>query len=48
MRRCEQELCRNWTGDGCVCSVLDIEPDANPCPDCSKPFSNHDEGCINE
>lgn len=27
MRRCAQELCRNWGGDGCVCSVLDLEPD---------------------
>jgi len=25
--RCEQELCRNWTGSGCICEVLDIEPD---------------------
>lgn len=27
--RCEQELCRNWGGDGlvCVCSLLDLEPD---------------------
>ncbi len=29
-RRCEQELCPNWTGDGqvCVCALLDIEPPA--------------------
>lgn len=25
--RCEQELCRNWTGSGCICEVMDIEPD---------------------
>ena len=24
---CHQELCRNWTGDGCACEVLDLEPD---------------------
>ena len=25
--RCEAELCRNWTGQGCICAVMDIEPD---------------------
>lgn len=25
--RCGYELCRNWAGGGCVCSVLDLEPD---------------------
>lgn len=25
--RCEAELCRNWTGHGCICEVMDIEPD---------------------
>ena len=24
---CPQELCRNWTGDGCACVLLDLEPD---------------------
>lgn len=37
----------------CMCGVpamvhYFVEPDAHPCPDCSKPFPNHDEGCINE
>jgi len=30
MSRCEAELCRNWTGQGCICMVLDIEPDVMP------------------
>lgn len=25
--RCEAEMCRNWTGSGCVCEMFDIEPD---------------------
>lgn len=24
--RCGQELCLNWTGSGCICEVMDIEP----------------------
>lgn len=24
--RCYAEMCGNWTGDGCACAVLDIEP----------------------
>ena len=24
---CPQELCRNWTGQGCICEVMDLEPD---------------------
>lgn len=27
MNGCEQELCGNWTGQGCACEVFDIEPD---------------------
>ena len=23
---CHQELCLNWTGQGCICSVMDVEP----------------------
>lgn len=23
---CEAELCTNWTGDGCACAVLDMQP----------------------
>lgn len=23
---CEAELCLNWTGQGCICAVLDIPP----------------------
>lgn len=25
-RICHQELCQNWTGQGCACEVLDIKP----------------------
>ena len=24
---CEAELCWRWTGSGCICAVLDLEPD---------------------
>lgn len=24
---CGYEICRNWAGSGCVCDVLDLEPD---------------------
>ena len=27
MARCAAEMCRNWTGEGCICEVLDLEPD---------------------
>lgn len=27
IKRCYAELCRNWTGFGCVCIVLDMGPD---------------------
>lgn len=27
MRQCEAELCRNWTGQGCACEFLGLEPD---------------------
>ena len=23
--RCEAELCPNWTGQGCICEVLDLD-----------------------
>jgi hypothetical protein len=26
MSRCAAELCLNWTGDGCICAVFDLEP----------------------
>jgi len=39
MSRCEQELCQNWAGDGCVCTVLDLEPDVvrEHSDDCDSP-----------
>jgi len=56
---CEQEMCRNWTGFGCACAVLDIEPDTTSFDDrehacrscwCSVYDHNADElggGCTN-
>ena len=29
--RCGQELCANWTGDGCACAVFGIEAACGPC-----------------
>ena len=26
MSRCAAEMCLNWTGDGCICAVFDLEP----------------------
>ena len=26
MTTCPQELCQNWTGQGCACALLDLEP----------------------
>lgn len=25
--KCEQEMCSHWSGDGCACAVLGLEPD---------------------
>jgi hypothetical protein len=38
MSACLAETCVNWTGDGCICAVLDLDPvDARtiefPCPE---------------
>jgi hypothetical protein len=30
MSACPQELCRNWTGQGCACEVMGIEPSIDP------------------
>lgn len=30
MTVCGQEMCHNWSGSGCVCEVLGIEPDTAP------------------
>lgn len=31
MRQCEQELCRNWTGQGCACEFLGLDPVCGCC-----------------
>lgn len=28
---CRAELCTNWTGHGCACEVLDLDPEPT-CP----------------
>jgi hypothetical protein len=39
---CLAETCANWTGFGCVCSALDVEPECVPCrmgePCCDHPY----------
>lgn len=46
MSRCLAELCGNWTGDGCICQVLGLEPvdlsPATPADGCQCDF----EDCI--
>lgn len=27
MARCAAEQCLNWTGQGCICEVMDLEPE---------------------
>lgn len=29
-RRCEQELCPMWDGDGCPCAAFGLDPDDLP------------------
>lgn len=26
MNACGMEMCQNWTGDGCACALLDLDP----------------------
>lgn len=28
---CLAETCANWTGSGCACAVMDVEPTCVPC-----------------
>ena len=47
MSDCPQEMCRNWTGQGCACDVMGIEPDIvydgdQFCPLCDVSMSLHD------
>lgn len=35
MMRCGAELCPNWTGEGCTCQALGIDP----------PSARHDDRC---
>jgi hypothetical protein len=41
MRKCLQEECENWSGEGCVCVILGIEP--TPTGDDQLTFTRHDE-----
>jgi hypothetical protein len=29
--RCLAETCAHWTGHGCACAVMDVEPECVPC-----------------
>lgn len=42
--RCDAELCQYWTGHGCACDVLDIEPDRPDCMNCGQPIQRGDLG----
>ena len=49
---CAQEMCRNWSGSGCVCVVLGMEPaevcehgnDAATCLVCEELTEEADRG----
>lgn len=45
MSRCAAELCLNWTGDGCICAVFDLEPNTqgDPFADVSEDLTEDDE-----
>ncbi len=50
MSRCGEELCRNWTGSGRACEVLDLEPDivcghggGFGCDECTEPEAVSDD-----
>ena len=34
--RCDAELCSFWTGHGCICDTLDLEPDEHDCMTCGR------------
>lgn len=38
MSDCEAELCHNWTGEGCICSVMGTGPSLT-CVICDRPIS---------
>ncbi|HTE63048.1 MAG TPA: hypothetical protein VK631_22020 [Solirubrobacteraceae bacterium] len=37
MSACHAEMCLNWTGQGCACLVMDIEPDLGEQQDVEAP-----------
>ena len=43
---CGQEMCRNWTGDGCACRVFGMEPDIVKQCDCCGCNSSFGETCL--
>ena len=45
MSVCAQEMCGNWTGDGCACLVFGVLTDAWKCPDCGCQNSAHEWCC---
>ena len=55
MSRCDAELCQYWTGQGCICEAMGIEPDeeVRHCAECGQTItvpagstSDHDRYCL--
>lgn len=40
---CEAELCLRWTGSGCICAVLDLEPQVERWSDGIDDYDEDDE-----
>lgn len=49
MSSCKQELCDNWTGQGCACEALDLDKPERilACPNCGYD-GPHTEFALNE
>lgn len=47
MNRCDAELCPNWTGQGCICEVLDLPaPGQQPTQGVRVPSSVHEPTAV--
>ncbi len=38
---CDAEMCENWTGQGCICAVLDLPRSASTCSACGHVMDDH-------
>lgn len=45
--KCQQELCEYWTGQGCICTIMDLPHDEGACPECARDLrvEQHQIGC---